>query len=207
MIRNNFVKSIKQIIKNFHSTKITTNNFNNNDNKRLELTLAIIKPHICNDPSCLQEIRSIIVKNKFLLIKSAQIHLTRVQAELFYEEHRGKFFYERLVTLMTSGELSVHILAKINAIQEWRKLMGPTKVFKTRLEQPNTIRGIFGLTDTRNATHGSDSTETAHREIELFFPKFSIQNWFEYEEFEWRTKNDFILDKKQWIHRMKNEKC
>lgn len=53
---------------------------------------------------------------------------------------------------------------------------------RTRIEQPETIRGRFGATDTRNATHGSDSPETAAREVNFFFPEFSIGRWFEVEE-------------------------
>lgn len=208
---NLFAKSIQRIITNreriIRENTILKSTHNYNDDQRLELTLAIIKPHICKDPSCLQEIRSIIFENGFLFLKSSQIHLTRMQAESFYEEHKGKFFFERLVALMNSGELAIHVLARVNAIQEWRQLMGSTKVFKTRLEQPGTIRGIFGITDTRNATHGSDSPETARREIEFFFPSFSVQKWFEYEESEWRTKNYFILDTKQWIHRIVQNSC
>lgn len=49
----------------------------------------------------------------------------------------------------------MHILAKVNAIQDWRQLMGPTKVYHTIFTHPDSIRGMFGLTDTRNATHGS----------------------------------------------------
>ncbi|KAH7646054.1 nucleoside diphosphate kinase 6-like [Dermatophagoides farinae] len=153
---NLFAKSIQRIITNrqriIRENSILKSTHNFNDDQRLELTLAIIKPHICKDPSCLQEIRSIIFENGFLFLKSTQIHLTRMQAESFYEEHKGKFFFERLVSLMNS-------------------------VFKTRLEQPGTIRGIFGITDTRNATHGSDSPETARREIEFFFPSFSVQKY------------------------------
>jgi nucleoside diphosphate kinase len=49
----------------------------------------------------------------------------------------------------------VYILAKENAIAEWRKLMGPTKVYQAIYTHPDSIRGLYGLTDTRNATHGS----------------------------------------------------
>ena len=56
--------------------------------------------------------------------------------------------------------------------------MGPTKVFKTRYEQPNTIRGLFGITDTRNSSHGSDSEETARQEIQFFFPEFDFDNFY-----------------------------
>ena len=57
-------------------------------------------------------------------------------------------------------------------------MMGPTKVFKTRYEQPDTIRGLFGITDTRNSSHGSDSEETARQEIQFFFPEFDFDNFY-----------------------------
>lgn len=69
------------------------------------------------------------------------------------------------------------VLAGDNAIAKWRNLMGPTKVFKTIFTHPESIRGRFGLTDTRNACHGSDSTESAKREIALFFPEFDANEW------------------------------
>ena len=56
--------------------------------------------------------------------------------------------------------------------------MGSTKVFKTRYEQPDTIRGLFGITDTRNSSHGSDSEETARQEIQFFFPEFDFDNFY-----------------------------
>lgn len=76
-------------------------------------------------------------------------------AHKFYDEHRNKFFFNRLVTFMCSGPSHVHILAKENAIQAWRDLMGPTKVYMTQHTHPCTIRGRHGLSDTRNVTHGS----------------------------------------------------
>lgn len=69
------------------------------------------------------------------------------------------------------------MLAGDNAITKWRTLMGPTKVFKTIFSHPESIRGQFGLTDTRNACHGSDSTKSARREIEIFFPEFDTNGW------------------------------
>lgn len=56
---------------------------------------------------------------------------------------------------MCSGPSDIHILADHNAIAKWRNLMGPTKVYEAQYIAPNTIRGMFGLSDTRNATHGS----------------------------------------------------
>ena len=67
----------------------------------------------------------------------------------------GKFFYDRLVSYMCSGPISPMILAHPDAIQRWRSLMGPTKSHVARATAPHTIRGMFGLSDTRNSIHGS----------------------------------------------------
>ena len=66
--------------------------------------------------------------------------------------------------------------------------MGPTKVYKTIYQEPGSIRGRYGLTDTRNSTHGSDSEESAKREIE-FFPHFDIEKWYRTEEKIFREGN------------------
>ncbi|XP_076985554.1 nucleoside diphosphate kinase 6 isoform X4 [Tamandua tetradactyla] len=83
---------------------------------------------------------------------------------------------------MASGPIRAYILAHKDAIQLWRTLMGPTRVFRARHLAPDSIRGSFGLTDTRNTTHGSDSVVSASREIAAFFPDFSEQRWYEEEE-------------------------
>lgn len=56
---------------------------------------------------------------------------------------------------LCSGPTHALILAHEDAIRRWRAIMGPTKVYKTKYEAPNTIRGLYGLSDTRNSTHGS----------------------------------------------------
>lgn len=80
--------------------------------------------------------------------------------------------------------------------------MGPTKVFKTIFTHPDSIRGQFGLTDTRNGTHGSDSPETAQREIKFFFPEFDMDSWLE-EEPHFRLSN-VEFDSKRTIHVIKD---
>ncbi len=150
--------------------------------RKLQLTLAIIKPDAIAQPQVCQEIKEIILRNGFYFVGSRQEHMQRQRAEQFYAEHHGKFFFNRLVSYMSSGPISSHILAKQDGIAMWRKLMGPTKVFKTVYSEPESIRGRFGLTDTRNCTHGSDSEKTAKREIEFFFPEFDIEDWYENRE-------------------------
>ncbi|KAL3874974.1 hypothetical protein ACJMK2_037920 [Sinanodonta woodiana] len=145
--------------------------------KPLQLTLAILKPDIVAQPHIASQIKNIILRHGFYFVRSKLLTLTRAKAEEFYKEHEGKFFHNRLVSFMSSGPISIHILARENAIAEWRKLMGPTKVLRTIYENPESIRGQFGLTDTRNSTHGSDSPETAKCEIKFFFPEFNIKEW------------------------------
>lgn len=148
-------------------------------NRRLHLTLAILKPDLVLRPYSIEHVRDLLLKNNFIAIKSKQEHLSRAKVEDFYREHESKFFFNRLVTYMSSGPCHVHILGRQNeAIKTWRDLMGPTKVLKTRYEKPNSIRGLLGLTDTRNSTHGSDSDETAAAEMKFFFPEFEYDQFF-----------------------------
>ncbi|KAG5894613.1 hypothetical protein JTB14_026144 [Gonioctena quinquepunctata] len=153
---------------------------------QVQLTLAIIKPHAFKNPVSYQRIKDLIVKSNFKIICSKRKIISSCEAEHFYFEHKQKFFYNRLITSMTSGPCYISILAKENAIQDWRLIMGPTKVFKAQFEAPNSIRGQFGLSDTRNATHGSDSEESAKREIEIFFPDFDVEKWYKERKIDFR---------------------
>lgn len=146
---------------------------------KLQLTLAIFKPDLTIRPYSVEHVRDIILKHDFIAIKSKAEHLSKAKVQEFYAEHQSKFFYNRLVTYMSSGMSHIHILGRENeAIATWRKVMGPTKVLKTRYEDPLSIRGQIGLTDTRNSTHGSDSEATAKAEINFFFPDFNYDDFF-----------------------------
>ena len=87
-------------------------------------------------------------------------------------------------------------------------MMGPTKVFKTRYEQPDTIRGLFGITDTRNSSHGSDSEETARQEIQFFFPEFDFDNFYRSGQdqafLNGQISQNLFLDKKLFQHCVKD---
>lgn len=126
----------------------------------LELTLAIIKPHVIKNKFALKQIREIILKNDFQIVRNNRISITRKSAEDFYGQHSKKFFYQRLVTFMSSGPSDVYILTREEAIARWRELLGPTKVYKTIISHPESIRGRFGISDTRNAAHGSGEDKT-----------------------------------------------
>jgi len=170
----------------------------------LQLTLAILKPDLVQHSPNLSQVQQMILQNKFLIVRSKIISLPRSRAEQFYAEHKEKFFYNRLVTFMSSGPCQPLILARRDAIPGWRELMGPTKVFQTRYSHPDSIRGRFGLTDTRNCSHGSDSTETARTEMEFFFPEFDKEQW-EQEERPKFEKGSLTFDFKSFIHTVKTQ--
>ncbi|GJQ80074.1 hypothetical protein Trydic_g19358 [Trypoxylus dichotomus] len=173
--------------------------------QRLQLTLAILKPHLVSNPLAVQDIRNLMLSNKFKVVNWKRHALTLKDAEKFYEEHKTKFFYNRLITFMTSGPSEMYILARENAIAEWRQLMGPTKVFKTQFDAPGSIRGVYGYSDTRNATHGSDSDESARREIGIFFHEFDYKNWYNSEE-QYFQAGDLEFSNDLFLHKVKNVK-
>jgi nucleoside-diphosphate kinase len=92
--------------------------------------------------------------------------VTREQAEANYAEHEGKAFYTGLIEYITSGPVVKMVLAGPEAVMVVRKLMGATN---PRDAAPGTIRGDFGLMLDANVVHGSDSPESAAREIAIFF--------------------------------------
>jgi nucleoside-diphosphate kinase len=93
--------------------------------------------------------------------------LDRATAEAHYAEHVGKPFFESLIAFITSGPLVAAVAEGPRAIETWRAMMGPTDPVKA---PSGTVRGDFGLIVTENLVHGSDSAESAAREIALFFP-------------------------------------
>lgn len=92
--------------------------------------------------------------------------VTAEEAAANYAEHEGKPFYPGLVEYITSGPVVKMVLSGPDAVPVCRKLMGATN---PRDAAPGTIRGDFGLTLDANIVHGSDSPESAEREIAIFF--------------------------------------
>jgi nucleoside-diphosphate kinase len=93
--------------------------------------------------------------------------VTREQAEANYAEHAGKPFYSGLIEYVTSGPVVKMVVSGEEAVAVVRKLMGATN---PKDAAPGTIRGDFGLSLDANIVHGSDSPESAEREIAIFFP-------------------------------------
>jgi len=131
----------------------------------VEKTLAIIKPDAVKK-KMIGKIIQRIEEEEFKISKLKMLFLSKEEAEGFYIVHKEKPFYDSLTNFMSSGEIVVMILEGENAIDRWRKVMGVTD---PALAGPGTIRRQYGFSVERNATHGSDSQETAKWEISYFF--------------------------------------
>jgi Nucleoside diphosphate kinase len=128
-------------------------------------TLAIIKPDAVKR-NLIGKIISIIEENDFVVSQIKSYHLNAVEAETFYEIHKGKPFFEALIDYMTSGKIIVLLLHKNNAVSQFRKLIGNTN---PELANSGTIRKLYAVNQTQNSIHGSDSDINANVEINFFF--------------------------------------
>jgi nucleoside-diphosphate kinase len=131
----------------------------------VESTLLIVKPDGVRRGLVGEILRRAEAKG----LRIAEMRMTTIDGELaqeHYGEHRDKSFFGELVDFITSGPVVVARIEGENAIEVWRTLMGPTD---PKAAPPGTIRGDLGLVITENVVHGSDSPESAERELKLFF--------------------------------------
>lgn len=132
-----------------------------------ERTLSIIKPDATRR-NLTDKINARFTARGLKVVAQKPLHLSRPQAEGFYEVHKERPFFRSLVTFMTSGPVVVQVLEGENAVALNREIMGATDPAKAA---PGTIRKDFAESIEANSVHGSDSTETAQREIAFFFPE------------------------------------
>ncbi|WP_166263713.1 nucleoside-diphosphate kinase [Marinobacter caseinilyticus] len=130
-----------------------------------ERTLSIIKPDAVAK-NVIGEIYSRFEKAGLSIVASKMMHLTQEQAEGFYAEHKERPFFADLVAFMTSGPVVVQVLEGEGAVLKNRDLMGATN---PKEADAGTIRADFASSIDANAVHGSDSAESAEREIAYFF--------------------------------------
>lgn len=108
------------------------------------------------------------IERKGFTIRALELRtLDRDIAQAHYGEHVGKSFYSALLDFITSGPLVAAVIEGEEAITSWRSMMGATN---PAVAAPGTIRGDLATITQLNVTHGSDSPESAAREIALFFP-------------------------------------
>ena len=139
----------------------------------MERTLIILKPDAVQRGLIGQILARF--ENKGLQIVGMKLmQISTKLAETHYEPHRGKPFYAGLVKFMTSSPVVVLAIEGRDAIAICRKMMGAT--FGSKAE-PGTIRGDFGVSNSFNLIHGSDSPESAQRELGLFFQTGELLEW------------------------------
>jgi len=139
----------------------------------MERTLIILKPDAVQRGLCGQ-ILSRFERKGLQVAGMKLMRITRALAEKHYESHKGKGFYEGLLNFMTSSPVVVLALEGRDAIAISRKMMGAT--FGSKAE-PGTIRGDYGVSNSFNLIHGSDSPEAATRELGLFFKDGELVDW------------------------------
>ena len=136
----------------------------------MERTVSIIKPD-ATTRNITGKVNAMIEDAGLKIVAQKRILLSKEQAEEFYGEHKGKVFFPNLVEIMTSAPVVVQVLEAEDAVARYRKIMGATN---PAVAEEGTIRKTFALSIDRNTVHGSDSLESAEREISFFFSKVEI---------------------------------
>lgn len=139
----------------------------------MEKTLVILKPNAVQR----ELIGQLISKFERRGMKITAMKLIRIPlkiAEQHYKEHRGKEFYEDLISFITSGPSVIMILESMDAVDIVRTMVGATNPAEA---VPGSIRGDYATSPGHNMIHASDSREAAEREIELLFKPEEIQEY------------------------------
>lgn len=138
----------------------------------VERTLSIIKPDAVAK-NVIGEIYTRFEKAGLKIVAAQMRHLTRKEAEGFYDVHRARPFFKDLVDFMVSGPVMIQVLEGENAVLKNRDLMGATD---PRKAEKGTIRADFADSIDANAVHGSDSPENAKTEIAYFFAPANVHS-------------------------------
>jgi nucleoside-diphosphate kinase len=136
----------------------------------VERTLCILKPNAV-ERRLVGAILRLVEESGLRIAALRAIRLSQAQAMAFYDVHRERPFYARLVAFMSSGPVVVAVLEGEDAVARHRALMGATDPDRAA---PGTIRALYGESTERNAVHGSDAPDTARREIAFFFPEAEL---------------------------------
>ena len=131
----------------------------------IEKTYSMLKPDAVRNHH-IGEIVSRIERAGLVIERMELANVTPEQAAANYAEHEGKPFYDGLISYITSGPVVKMVISGEGAVAKVRTLMGATNPAEAA---PGTIRGDFGLIMDENVIHGSDSPESAEREIGIFF--------------------------------------
>ena len=131
----------------------------------MQKTFSIIKPDAVKR-NLIGHINQMIESSDLKILASKKMYLTKKQAEIFYEVHKERPFFNSLVEYMTSGPVQVQVLEGEDAVAAYRKIMGATNPAEA---EEGTIRKLYAESIEANSVHGSDSEENAKIEISFFF--------------------------------------
>jgi nucleoside-diphosphate kinase len=138
-----------------------------------ERTLVLVKPDAMQR-GLASEVLGRFERRGLKMVAARLLQIDEALAARHYAEHVGKPFYERLCSFITSGPVIAAIFEGEDAVALARQTIGATDPAKAA---PGSIRGDFGINMGRNIVHGSDSPESAAREVALFFDEKDIVNW------------------------------
>ncbi|MDX2085417.1 MAG: nucleoside-diphosphate kinase [Candidatus Melainabacteria bacterium] len=152
----------------------------------MERTFIAIKPDAVQR-GLIGEIIGRFERKGFKLVGLKLMHVTREMAETHYGEHRDKPFFKGLVEFITSGPVVAMAWEGDNVVATSRKLMGATNPANA---EPGTLRGDLSVDVGRNVVHGSDSVESANRELAIFFSEDELLS-------SWKRANDSWIYERQ----------
>lgn len=138
----------------------------------VETTFSIIKPNAVKK-NAIGSIIQIFEKNGLKIAAMKLQKMEKAKLEEFYAEHKERPFFGELVTFMMSGPVVLMALKGENAVLRNREIMGATDPKKAA---PGTLRALFGDNVGENAVHGSDSADSAARELKIFFEQKEFAN-------------------------------
>ena len=150
----------------------------------MERTFVMIKPDGVQR-GLIGEIISRIERKGLKIVGMKMLRISQELAQKHYAEHRGKPFFDSLISYITSGPVVAMVVEGKEAVKVMRSLVGKTNPIEA---SPGTIRGDYAMDVGRNVIHASDSIESANREISLFFNEEEI---IEYKKFD----EDWVYEK------------
>ncbi|MCL1853286.1 MAG: nucleoside-diphosphate kinase [Peptococcaceae bacterium] len=139
----------------------------------MEKTFIMLKPDAVQR-GLIGEIVARLEKKGFKLVAAKLMRVSQDLAEQHYQEHKGKAFFEPTVAYITSSPVMAMVWEGKNVVAQARALMGATNPAQA---DPGSIRGGFAVDVSRNLIHGSDSVDSAAREIGLYFSLEEIQSY------------------------------
>ncbi|KAG5458702.1 MAG: nucleoside diphosphate kinase [Olpidium bornovanus] len=134
-----------------------------------EVTLVLVKPDAVAAGKD-GEILDVVRARGYDVLQQEKVEISADRARELYREHAQKPFFADLIAHLTSGPVIVAAVKGDDCVHGWREMIGPTDPAEAKIHRPMSIRARYGTDTMRNAVHGSDSPDSAYRELDLIFP-------------------------------------